>query len=222
MTDPAGGQGIQAGTTIEVQIPVVVDEDISPDLNGQDLTNTATVDGTNTDPADDDSTVVPDIPIELAASTDKAFDPDNAVANPGTETTMTLTGGNASNVAVDEIVMTDPSDAQGPPGAFTYLALTGDLDVTLPAGAEQVQVDCFVDDDWVDGTPSAPPAELADGLDPADCDGVRVHFISTDGANIAPGRERQHRRQPRAARQHRRRRRGADHQRGLDRRHRGR
>ena len=183
LDDPVGGQGLQPGTNVEIQIPVQVDDDISPELDGQDLTNTATVDGTNTDPASDDFTVVPDIPVDLAATTDKSFDPDSAVANPGTATTMTLTGGNASNVPVDEITMTDPTD---PPGAFTYLGLTGDLDVTLPAGAEQVQVDCYVGGDWVDGDPGAPPAALPAGVDPADCEGVRVHFISTDGANIAP------------------------------------
>lgn len=160
LVDPAGGQGIQAGTTIEISIPVQVDEDISAELNGQDLTNTATVDGSNTDPATDDFTVVPNVPVELAASTDKSFDPDSAIASPGTGTTMTLTGGNDSNVPVDEIVMTDPTD---PPGAFDSLALTGDLDVTLPEGAEQVQVDCYVGGTWVDGAPAATAALPAGG-----------------------------------------------------------
>jgi fimbrial isopeptide formation D2 family protein len=141
LEDPADSQGLDDGAVVTVQIPVIVDDDISPDLNGQDLTNTATVDGTNTDPASDSFVVVPDIPIDLNATTDKSFDPSSAVADPGTETIMTLSGGNAdtSNVPADEIVITDPNDPPGPPGAFEYLAVTGDFDVTLPAGAEQVR-----------------------------------------------------------------------------------
>ena len=186
LTDPVDSQGIQDQATVEIHIPVRVDPDISPELDGEDLTNTATVDGTNTDPAADDFTVVPNVPIDLEASTDKSFDPDSAVADPGAETTLTLTGGNASNIAVDEIVLTDPSG--DPPGAFAYLGLTsGTLEVSLPEGAEQVQVDCWVDDGWVDGSPNAPPATLPDGVDPADCAGLRVHFISTDDQGIPPG-----------------------------------
>ncbi|GAA3636879.1 DUF5979 domain-containing protein [Microlunatus ginsengisoli] len=185
LDDPVGGQGIRAGTDIQITIPVQVDDDISPDLDGRNLTNTATADATNAPPDSDSFIVVPNVPTNLAASTDKVFDPDSSVANPGNETTMTLTGGNASNVPVDEIVLTDPTNP--PNDAFTYLALNGDLDVTLPAGAEQVQVDCYTGGDWVEGDPSAPPAALPAGVDPADCQGIRVHFISTDGANIAPG-----------------------------------
>lgn len=87
-----------------------VDPDISATLDGEDLTNTATADGSNTNPDSGSFTVVPDIPVNLEASTDKSFAPDDAVASPGTPTTLTLTGGNNSNVPVDEIVMTDPSN----------------------------------------------------------------------------------------------------------------
>lgn len=186
LDDPPGSQGLKDGATVEVHIPVRVDPDISADLDGQNLTNTASVEGSNTNEATDDFTVVPNVPTELEASTAKSFDPDSAVADPGTTTTLTLTGGNESNVAVDEIVLTDPSG--DPPGAFGYLGLTSDtLDVTLPDGAEQVQVDCWVNGSWVDGSPNAPPAELPGGVDPADCQGLRIHFISTDGQGIPPG-----------------------------------
>lgn len=184
LLDPAGSEGIGAGHTITVQIPVVVDADIPAELNGKDLTNTAAVDGTNTEPANDDFTVVPTIPQKLTASTDKEFRPGSGIASPGTETTLRLTGRNTSNVAVDEIVMTDPTN---PPGAFESLALTGDLDVTLPSGAEQVQVDCYVNGAWVNGAAGAPPARLPGGVAAEDCQGLRVHFISTQGSGIAPG-----------------------------------
>lgn len=184
LADPVDGQGIGAGHTITVQIPVIVDADLPPTMSGQDLTNTATIDGTNTDSVSDDFTVVPNVPIVLEATTDKEFSPGSGLVDPGTETTLTLTGGNASNVAVDEIVMTDPTD---PPGPFASLGLTGELDVTLPEGAEQVQVDCYVNGAWVNGAAGAPPAVLPAGVAAADCEGVRVHFISTDDEGIPPG-----------------------------------
>ncbi|HEY9291361.1 MAG TPA: hypothetical protein VIP98_08805, partial [Microlunatus sp.] len=184
LSDPAGGEGMADGSTATITVPVVVDEDIDPELDGTDLVNTATADGTNTVPASDTATVVPSIPINYAASTDKSFDPDSAIANPGTETTMSLSGGNASNVPVDEVTITDPIDP--PNDAFTYLALTGAPDVTLPEGAEQVQVDVYVDGNWINGPPGPPPAVLPDGVDPADVEGIRIHFISTDDDGIPP------------------------------------
>lgn len=186
LTDPVDGVGIPDGTTVVVRIPVIVDPEISPEQNGVDLTNTAEIDATNTDPLTDSFTVVPNVPIELAASTEKSFAPNRAVAVPGTETTLSLTGGNASNIQVDRVTLTDPSDPTATPNPFTYLGLTGDLDVTLPAGAEQVQVDVWVDEQWQEGAPSTPPATLPDGIDPAAVEGVRISFISTDDTGIAP------------------------------------
>ncbi|MGC3994476.1 MAG: DUF5979 domain-containing protein [Propionicimonas sp.] len=184
LADPLGARGIQAGTTITVQVPVQVD-DLPADRNGDELSNRATVDATNASPASDSFTVVADVATQLRASTDKSFEPSSAVASPGTGTRLALRGGNASNVGVDAIVMTDPTD---PPGAFRYLGLTGDLDVDLPRGAEQVQVDCFLAGAWEEGTPGAPPARLPAGVDdPPACSGIRVHFLSTDGADIPPG-----------------------------------
>ena len=184
-TDPPGAIGINPGTTVTVQIPVRVDPDIDASLSGQRLTNTASAQGSNTNTATGQFAVVPDIPVELAASTDKSFDPDQGIEGGSDTTTMTLTGGNASNVPVDEIVITDSPNP--PSAAFGVLDPTGTLQVTLPAGAEHVQVDVFVNGAWINGPPGPPPAVLPAGVSPADVEGVRVHFISTDGANIAPG-----------------------------------
>ncbi|MER7604460.1 DUF5979 domain-containing protein [Nocardioides sp. NPDC127503] len=190
LDDPAGGQGLPAGSSVTVQVPVMVDPDISAELDGQDVTNTATVDGTNTDPASDDFTVVPDIPVDLAATTSKSFEPASAVAAPGTATALTLNGGTESNVAVDEITMTDPADPSATPNAFTYLGLSGPaIDVTMPEGAEEVQVDVWVAGAWVEGTPEAPPATIPAGVQPGDVEGVRITFISTDDDGIPSGAE---------------------------------
>ena len=61
--------------------------------------------------------------------------------------------------------------------------------VTMPAGANQVQIDAFVDGAWIDGTP-APEGALPAGVDPGDVQGIRARFSSTntnnDGYVIVP------------------------------------
>jgi fimbrial isopeptide formation D2 family protein len=119
LTDPPGSHGIQPATDITIKIPVKVDDDISPDLDGQNLTNTASVDADNADKKSDSFVVVPNVPANLKASTDKSFDPASSVANPGNKTTMKLTGGNDSNVPVDEIVLSDPTNPPNSPATST-------------------------------------------------------------------------------------------------------
>ncbi|WP_235734548.1 DUF11 domain-containing protein [Nocardioides alcanivorans] len=161
LSDPEDGQGLPDGASVTVLVPVMVDPDISPTLDGADLVNTATADGTNTEPASDSFVVVPDIPIDLEATTGKSFTPASAIASPGTSTTLTLSGGSSSNLPVDEVTITDPTDPAATPNAFTYLGLSSaTIDVTMPPGAEQVQVDAFVDGAWVAGSPGAPPATI--------------------------------------------------------------
>ncbi|GAA2074172.1 isopeptide-forming domain-containing fimbrial protein [Aeromicrobium tamlense] len=190
LTDPPGSQGLPAGATVTVNIPVRVDPDIDPQLDGEDLVNVATADGTNTEPDDGTFVVVPDIPIVVEAGASKAFEPPSGLAVPGTGTTLSLSGGNESNVPVATVQITDPSDPAAAPNPFTYLGLTSStLDIALPDGAEQVQVDAYVDGAWVEGTPGAPPATLPTGVTPGDVTGLRITFISTDGDDIPPGAE---------------------------------
>lgn len=187
LSDPVGGQGLPDGGSVTVLVPVVVDPDISPELDGQDLTNTVVVDGTNTAPVDAPFTVVPDVPVNLTPTTSKTFAPASAVASPGTPTTLTLTGSHDSNVAVDAITITDPSDPTATPNAFTYLGLSSPtLDVTMPAGAEQVEVDVFVSGTWIEGTPGPAPATIPSGVDPEAVTGIRVTFLSIDDEGIPP------------------------------------
>lgn len=183
LSDPVGGVGIPDAAAVEVSIPVVVDDDLTADDSGVPLVNEATVTASNAAEESDDFTVVPVIALELEASTAKSFEPDSALAEPGTSTTLTLTGGNASNGSVERITMTDQTN---PPGAFEWLGLTGELSATLPEGADQVQIDVFVDGAWVEGTPGE-TAQLPAGVEPSTIEGVRVHFISTTGDTIPTG-----------------------------------
>ena len=83
-------------------------------------------------------------------------------------------------------MISDPVDPSADPSPFTYLGVTGVSAVTLPEGAETVQVRAWVDGAWVDG-PVGPPAALPAGVDPAEVTGVQFVFTSTTGAGIAPG-----------------------------------
>ncbi|HQR27400.1 MAG TPA: DUF5979 domain-containing protein [Nocardioides sp.] len=183
LADPVGGQGLAAGSTATITVPVRVDPDTPASASGTDLVNTATVTASNAATRTDSFTVVPDVPVTLEAATSKAYAPDSGIAVPGTTTTLTLTGGNASNVPVDRIVLLDPVDPGAAPNPFDHLALTGGLDLTLPAGAEQVQVDVWVGGAWINGPPG-PTAQLPAGVTPADVTGLRITFSSTDGADI--------------------------------------
>lgn len=176
--------GLPDATTVTITIPVIVDPDIPADESGTPLVNTTSVTADNTNTADDDFTVVPDIPVTLVATAGKSFDPSSAIPVPGTPTTLTLEGGNASNVSVDTLEFQDPADPGASPNPFEFLGLTGELEVVPPAGADEFVVSVWVDGAWINAPPGS--TELPEGVDPADVTGVRVTFTSSDGT-IVPG-----------------------------------
>lgn len=185
----AGNVGLLAGRIVTITIPVRAADDIPVAASGQPLDNTATISADNADTKTSTATVTPNVPPSFAAETAKSYDPTQAAAAPGTPVTMSITGTNTSNVPVDELVITDPLDPAAEPNPFDYLDIVDLGTVTPPAGAEQVQVDAYVDGAWVTGTPGPPPAVLPD-VSPAavaDIAGLRFTFISTDGADIQPG-----------------------------------
>lgn len=187
--DLGGGQtGLAPGNVIVVTIPVVVDDDIPPDVNGTDLVNTATITADNAIEKSDSATVTPDVAVTLGAVTTKSIDPEGAPPNPGTPLTAALTGQNTSNVPVDTLVIADPADPAATPNPFENIGIVDPpADVTMPAGAETVQVSLYVNGAWVDG-PSGPPQPVYPaGVDPAEATGIRWTFASTDGADIPVG-----------------------------------
>jgi uncharacterized repeat protein (TIGR01451 family) len=67
---------------------------------------------------------------------------------------------------------------------FRFMSLDG---VQLPAGADRVQVDLFVSDTWIEGTPAATPTLPSAELD--EVVGIRLVFTRADGgvfSNTAP------------------------------------
>ncbi len=183
-----GDVGLAPGNVIVITIPVKVDDDIPPDTDGTDLVNTATITADNAAEKSDSATVIPDVRTTLDAATGKTITPDGAAAVPGTPSTVALTGQNTSNVPVDTLVITDPVDPTAPPNPFTYLGIVDPpADVSMPVGADTVQVSLYVDGAWVDGPAGPPQPTYPTGVDPADATGIRWTFASTNGADIPPG-----------------------------------
>lgn len=187
--DLGGGQiGLEPGNVIVITVPVKVDDDIPVDASGEDLVNTATITADNAAEKSADATVTPNVESVLAAATTKSIDPEGAPPNPGTPLTAALTGENTSNVPVDTLVITDPVDPTATPNPFTYIGIVDPpADVSMPAGADTVQVSLYVNGAWVDGPAGPPQPVYPTGVDPADATGIRWTFASTDGADIPAG-----------------------------------
>ena len=183
--DLGGGQvGLAPGNVIVLTIPVKIDDDIPVEASGEPLVNTATITADNATEKSDDATVTPNVAPTLNAVTTKTITPEGAAAVPGTPLSAALTGQNTSNVPVDTLVIQDPVDPTATPSPFEFIAITDPLPpVTMPAGADTVQVSLYVNGSWVDG-PAGPPQPALPAVDPADATGIRWTFASTDGADI--------------------------------------
>ncbi len=199
-TDDLGGgqQGLAPGEVVTVQVEVKVDEGAPPTADGQTLPNTAAVSADNANPKNDTADVTLNVPATLAASTTKTIEPAGGPNTAGSETTATVTGKNNSNVAVNELVISDPvlgADGNPPPAAvnpFTYLEINRlTADITWPEGADTVQVRVYdtTTGTWVDGPVVDNPENptLPDSVDPSDIGGVQLIFKSTSDPAIPPG-----------------------------------
>ncbi|QIZ98779.1 DUF5979 domain-containing protein [Leifsonia sp. PS1209] len=184
LDDPPGAIGLPASATGVVTITVRARDDLPFEASGIPVPNSAELTATNQlAPADSTASVTPIVPLDLATTASKSFDPTGAPADPGTPTTLTLTGTNTSNAGVDSIVLTDPPDPTATPNPFDHLALDSLGTVTFPAPADQVQVDVWDGTKWVLGTPG-PTAVLPGGVPADGVSGVRITFSNSAGEPI--------------------------------------
>jgi len=187
LDDPPGAIGLPASATGVVTISVRLRDDVPYEQNGVPIPNSGTLTATNQlAPAESTATVTPEIPLDLATTATKAFDPTGAPASPGTTTTVTLGGTNTSNAGADSIVLTDPADPAAAPNPFTYLAFSSFGAVTFPPPADQVQVDVSNGTEWTTGTPGPTPT-LPTGIDPESIQGIRFTFTNSAGEPIPAG-----------------------------------
>lgn len=187
LQDPVGAVGLEASSTGVVTITVRVRDDFPFAESGIPVPNTGTLDASNAmAPATSTAIVTPTVERTLLAAAEKSFSPASASNAPGTATTATLIGRNASNGPVDRLTVTDPIDPTAAPNPFQYLGVTAIGQVTLPAGADRVQVDVWDGTDWVLGTPAA-TATLPGGVDPASIGGLRFTFDNSAGTQLPLG-----------------------------------
>ena len=188
-TEPLEGDvvGLAAGTDVVVIVNVMVPEDASANYDGT-VTNTVDATQTNGDPDSASADVPLNIPLDLAAQVTKTIEPASVPGVPGQPVEFTIDSSNASNASVDSLVVQDPADGADDP--FAYLEVTGIASVTPPEGATQVQVDWQdADGNWTDGSPTAIPDDpnaLLNGIPLEDIHGLRITWISEDGATIPP------------------------------------
>lgn len=191
-----GGPGLDDGTTLYVNLSLEVPADFSPDnpLNGVDIENRAEITASNSAPAGDRAVISVAAEQTLDAYITKRWIDANAPYNPGALSTIRITAGNESNVAVERLIVQDPGADNAVPGAaqldeanpFRYVDFAGfDSESKLPAGADTVQVDAYVQIEgnwvWVAGTPSQ-TFELPADISNDQVAGLRFTFA---GDNIA-------------------------------------
>jgi len=190
----AGRVGLQAGRGFEFNVTATVPTDLDVKWNDKTVTNTAymtveNVDSNLEDSADVKFAVVNTPKASIAKSVTRDGDPiTGTIAGiTGRTVDFDIVATNASNGAVDELVVQDPLDPVEDP--FHFLDVTGLSGVVFPEGADRVRVDYYAGSAWVNGSASA-TAALPSGVDPATIKGLRFTFTSSDPATrIARGAE---------------------------------
>lgn len=166
---------VNNGQQSQILITAEVSDDIPYSQDGVPITNTATVDSDNAEPASASDDITPEVPLSLDSETTKSIDPEGAIASPGTPATVTLGGTNTSNDPVDSLVITEPT-AGIEPNPFIYLGFTGWGAVSWPEGATSADVTFTCADGTTPTDTSTTPNTLPDPPDGCTVLGFTVEF----------------------------------------------
>ena len=181
------GTGLQNGQTFTVTITLQVPDNLPPGT--KTITNTAQTAATNSAPGTDDATITVITPEIIDVDVTKSWTPSPQSFNPGSASSIGLTVTNASNGPVETLIVQEPAaaedgaDALDPSNPFLITDFTGFGTSALPAGADAVQVDLYLQQadgtwQWVPGPPTTSP-EIPSDVDPADIGGVRLTYTGT-------------------------------------------
>lgn len=181
---PPGTVGLSAGS--QVQIPVKL-RPIAQELDGKTLTNTATSVADNALEVSDSAAVIANVALTLQAEASKSFDPSSTLASPGAPVALTFGGKNASNGAVDKLVVQDPVNPESDPNIFQqHLQIAGLTSATWPEGAETAVVSVWdtATSAWVSADPVSAPGTLAlpTSVDLNDAGGIRIEFTASSSS----------------------------------------
>ena len=190
---PGATTGLPLGT-FQMTIQVKLADDAPWEIDGTTIINTADITADNADPKSDTAPIEAAVPVNLATTTDKSFDPTSNYNMAGETTRLTLSGTNTTNGGVDTLTVQDPAGAAPLPtddtSPFHYLEFTDFGAMTLPAGAEQVTAEVYsiADSTWhtvyVGAGPPVYPAAGPGVPDKADIYGIRFTYADTGGDRI--------------------------------------
>ncbi|WP_133161178.1 DUF5979 domain-containing protein [Microterricola pindariensis] len=188
------GTGILGGETYSIAVYVKVPANVSGDLDGTELVNVAHATASNAEAVESPASITLEVPVVLDSSVAKSVDNKQvagatvpAVADQ--PVVYTVGGGNASNRAVDTLVIQDPADGSTSP-LGGYLDFSGIGSITAPTGADRVKIE-YRDalGDWVEAYATGPiPADTTGipAIDPlTDVKGLRFTF-SKNGGQLPP------------------------------------
>ncbi|WP_158268795.1 DUF5979 domain-containing protein [Salinibacterium hongtaonis] len=190
---------IPAGDGFVLLYTLKVPQSLTPawQHNKAPITNTATATASNTVSASDTAQVTVTVPVDVDLTIGKTWLPASQQFEPGVQSTMTLTTRNTSNVPAQSLAVQDPKVAAANSATlpetnpFRLVDFAGFGTVTMPQGADRIQVDAYVLDNgvwvWKAGTPAA-AAALPAGVSNGDVAGLRFTYTDAAGAaTIAAG-----------------------------------
>ncbi|MDN4613531.1 DUF5979 domain-containing protein [Leifsonia sp. F6_8S_P_1B] len=184
-TTPAS-TGLAAGATGTIQVVAQLPSGTPKSADGQVLTNTATFTATNATTVQAAAPVTVKVPDVIQATAGKTWAPTSTQFSPGEASTVTLTGASAANIAATSLTIAEPADPAAAGGPFDFYDFSSFGSVSLPQGADQVQVIAFTAGGSVDGPVGATPT-LPASVTPEQVTGLRIVFSSSSGATIAAG-----------------------------------
>jgi len=183
-----GGVGIASGSGYSVQVALSVPAGLSPDwaYNGVAITNTARASSVNAPDADASRDVTITVPVTVATTAGADWTPASTRFKVGEASTLVLKTRNTSNAKATSLTIAVPTDPSAPTNPFEAVDFSDFGAVTLPGGADRVQVDAYVGGAWVAGSPDTVPV-LPDGVVESSIRGLRFIFTSTAGSELTAG-----------------------------------
>ncbi|WP_294181957.1 DUF5979 domain-containing protein [uncultured Schumannella sp.] len=186
-TNDLGGDriGLPDGFSVDFVATGRVPLDAPADFDGATIENIAyaTLDYEPSNTSDN-AFVLLEIPTSLDTTVAKSATPSSVAALSGTEVDFVLTAENASNTAVDALIVQDPASTADDP--FAYLAPETLVIEEWPSDADRVQVDWFDGAAWQLGTPTASPSVPTPG-EGEEIAGLRFTFTNSAGGTIERG-----------------------------------
>ena len=183
-TGDVDGVGLNDGADYTVKIVAMLPADVSPELGGTKLTNSASLTSDAGSVTDEAEPVTLEIDPAPKAEITKAWAEKALLAGSGAANTVTLGGiKNASKVGATSLTILEPSGGTKP---FDAVSFTGFGAVEFPAGADQIQVNYFVNGTKTDGTPGALPV-IPDGMALSTITGFEFVFTSSKSTSSKGG-----------------------------------